>query len=111
MDINEHLAINVMGWEIQIENIRCGHIKWLVNKNDKKRIQTIALWNPSNNIDQAFTCLEKYAGIWSMEYDGLGTYGVDINMETSVQDRSLAMAICRACAIATGWKEDGHTKG
>jgi hypothetical protein len=59
-------------------------------------------WNPTAIAQQAWRCMDKM-GVWSMEYDGLGSYGVDVNTNSSVLHNELIMAMCIACALETGW--------
>jgi hypothetical protein len=61
------------------------------------------VWEPTKDMSQAFMCLEQMS-VWSMEYNGLGSYGVDVNIDTSVMRENLIIAICLACAIETGWE-------
>lgn len=59
-------------------------------------------WDPTQRAQQAWRCIEQM-NVWSIEYDGLGSYGVDVNTNSSVLHEELIMAICIACALETGW--------
>ena len=68
----------------------------------KENMGTTHDWIPTHSLKQAFMCLDQM-GAWSMEYDGLGSFGVDVNINTSILHTQLTMAVCIACAIETGW--------
>ncbi len=117
-DINEHLALNVMNWEIYIPNNRsCVHEPYYSehSQNTWKLKCPVDKWNPQENIKQAVTCAEKI-GIWYMENDGLGSYvAVVRGFKEIVHDyiempRAISLACARATIVATLPEEQGYPK-
>ncbi len=104
MNINEHLAVNVMGFIPTDLNglVFYSGIDCLIDN-----------WKPLENIEQAFMCLEKFTD-WeitrsSAVEDTYDEYEIYIPTEkrgkryTSAE--FITKAISLACAKATGWKE------
>lgn len=100
MNINEHLAINVMGWT------EVGPYCWK-DKNSNYVIDG-TIWNPLENIEQAFMCLDESRYIARIFYTK-SMKCVDLVYKDVVADgtdESLAKAICLALAKATGYVGD-----
>lgn len=104
MTLNEHLAINVMG--LHLSPFYKEKYWWddecitpVFNEKD---------WNPSENIEQAFMCLDTFPSFTITKPDhGAFTCDVKIGYHKNwkaVVDQSLPKAISLACAKATGFE-------
>ena len=107
MDINEHLAINVMGWEAT--NTRYKPVG--STPQDHHIFISISDWNPTGNIEQAFMCLEKFEN-WEIihnfeRYEVMYRVGINRPDFSAVfgAHEVVSTAISLACAKATGWND------
>ena len=117
MNINEHLAINVMGWE------KYPDPKYPDNPNSYRdsdnNFSTLDfVWNPTENIEQAFMCLDKMPDInkgWSLNkndssqkhqcriFEWKQATTKKFIGEGAAKEKSKAISL--ACAKATGWEQ------
>jgi len=116
MDINEHLAVNVMGWRKASVNLltnakpRFGDVIDCYSDDTGECKVLLKDWNPPENIEQAFMC---YQSLIRKGYEG------EINSRTNTHDVYLCKrntgyslktsvdlcdALSSACAKATGWE-------
>lgn len=115
MNINEHLAINVMGWKKVKSKVTARYIGepyLYVDDHGNTMYTYTADWNPTENIEQAFMCgrqmesyFVRYVSRWSNQFQaqimqkGLSYY------EDSVFGKTDASTLSQAIAKATGWEE------
>ncbi len=102
--LNKHLAEKVMGWEMP-----SGDIWW----SDGVAKAFESSWNPTENIEQAFMCLDTldhpaYRIDFSITKTHQLSFWPDVTYSQNkfeAKHKSLPTAISLACARATGWEE------
>ncbi len=106
MNISEHLAVEVMGWRTELSKLTnkpCRTKIYITDETDPyDGWVEAATWNPPENIEQAFMCLDKFNDVNICKWKD--TWFVQLST-AKTSDKSLANAISLACAEATGWKE------
>jgi len=105
MDINEHLANNVMGMYIDPKQPYPYDNWWF--SNDGLQYCHVDDWNPRENIEQAYMCallLSKTMTI-NMVLDGLEPYVVIPEKRIWEESDSLTNSLSLAMAKATGYLE------
>jgi len=103
MNLNEHLAIKVMGWEhFSTEGKKASLPSYF---NNEGWLMFVESWNPSENGSQSQMCLDTFEW-WRIDRSS-ERYYVSIYQDKGidVKNKSLPMAISLACAKATGWVE------
>ncbi len=114
MNINEHLAVKVMGWHRPPLGTLFERLYYYSNYKCIDRISPVDDWSPQENIEQAIMCLNSFK-----------TFGISKNMvdegyyvsiypdfhdcsefEFEAENQSLPKAISLACARATGWEDE-----
>ena len=100
MNINEHLAINVMGWTQ-------GETGFQWNDKDGNRVFDGILFNPKKRVEHALMCadtLEQY-DLSFYKSRGQQKYCATVNYKFLHCSHSKAKALSTAIAKATGWEE------
>lgn len=118
MNLNEHLAINVMGWEVTttIAWLELGKQNYYTpdpDAKDSKRLRCVVdSWLPSENIEQAMSLLDGFDQTVIESWNGANknryhrvTVETETELKTGDMNKSLPMAISLVCAKATGWEE------
>ena len=110
MNINEHLALKVMGWREDPAQNESGYYQGYYKSDVIYGSPEIAAedWKPTENLTQAFMCLEKFDVVditKSGDTNGRWCVTLNFNNRSDGFDESLPKAISLACAKATGWKE------
>ena len=111
MNIQEHLAINVMKWSEAATGWWCG-----INTDNPKPIYAFRDYDPLTNIEQAMDLLDKFDD-WGIDctphtkhccYINDYVDGLDVTIGKAWSDR-LPEAICQAVAKASGYETDGNS--
>ena len=103
-NLNEFLAVEVMGWECYYYTVRGQSLTYPYYYTGETPYQRADHWNPSENIEQAMMCLNQWSwyqltrkgDVWICQVEG-GSREVAASMP---------MAISLACARARGWEDD-----
>jgi len=108
--LNKHLAEKVMGWATS----DCGTFYGIwIGSETFDETYTTEHWNPTENIEQSFMCLDTFKEGFEIFVEG------DVKRVTVYFDEdsscvyareeandSLSMAISLACAKATGYEDE-----
>jgi hypothetical protein len=113
-ELNEFLAVEVMGWLPSRESTIIHAAYFDPKKYDEKFASDeqgyeflIKDWNPSENIEQAMMCLDQYQ-IWRID-KGWNNYYLSIYRGSDhifAKNENRTLAISLACARAKGWKDE-----
>lgn len=105
MDINEHLALNLMGWTKHPDERYPTNPETYKDKDGDYKFMDFC-WDPRKNMEQAFMCLDKFEW-WRIDRSSQRYY-VSIYQDRGfdIKEKSLSKAISLACAKATGWEDE-----
>lgn len=106
--INDFLAREVMGWRLEDYKTYSGFTYPYYFKGATP-FQRADDWNPTESIEQAMMCLERFEE-WMLESEPeLDSFQCWIRTgkaaSVNAYENSIALAISFACARAKGWEE------